>query len=320
VSRSPHNTVRRELIDTAASYNGEPVRLPRIVIEGQAAGPTLTITAAQHGRELNGVEACRRLIDQLADTPLRGTVQIFPVVNPPAIDQVRQVVPGETQNLNRIWPGDENGTNTERLAAAVAPYIVESDWLIDLHGWSDWTVDVVLTGTADDPDVLDLARACGLGYVFCNVDGFQPGNLKTYARQHGVIPVGFELTPQWRLREAAVALGVRGLLNGLKHAGLIDGDPELPETQWRYQTDTEHAEVNAEQGGLFLQHATVGARVKQDELLGELVDYATLQVVQQVVSPIEGVLINLGPTRDGIETNTVTAGAMLAQVWAATEM
>lgn len=313
-------TVTRDMIETTAVFEDRPVRIPRIIVQGNEPGPTFTITAGQHGRELNGIEACRRLIELLPTLPLRGRVVLFPVVNPPAVAHVRQVVPGETQNINRIWPGDAKGTQTERITAALAPLIAQSDWLIDLHGWSDWTVDVVLTGSGEDSAILDLARACGLGYVYCNLKGFQPGNLKTFAKSHGVVAVGFELTPQWRLREEAVALGVRGLLNGLKHAGMIPGEPELPPKQWRYQTDTPHHDLMAESHGLFIQLARVGSSVKKGQTLGELYSYETLQNIQTITSPIDGVLINLGPTREGVETNTVNQGDMLAQVWQATTL
>lgn len=309
--------VSHDAVPTTAVVDGQPLTIPRILVRGTQPGPTLTVTAAQHGRELNGIEAVRRLLEGVRHEPLLGTLQLFPVVNPPATRSVRQVVPGETQNLNRIWPGDAAGTNTERIAAAVAPHVAASDYLVDLHGWSDWTVDVVLTGSRADKPILDLARAFGLPFVFCNVDGFQPGNLKTWARANGCVAIGVELTPQWRLREAAVQAGLRGLINVLRYVRMLPGEPEPPPRRWVYDTHTEHVDLLAEQAGLWVQRCTPGAEVRKGELFGELFDLDTLEAVQAVRSPMDGVVINIGPCHEGVECNTVPQGSMLAQVWAA---
>lgn len=311
------NTLHRELIATTAVHEGEPVRVPRIVVDSGVAGPTLTITAGQHGRELNGIEAVRRFLAWIESAPFHGRVEVFPVVNPPAVAAVRQVVPGETQNINRIWPGDAQGTMTERIAAAVAPFVAETDFLVDLHGWSDWTVCVVLTADAEDQDVAAMARAFGLGYVFCNAAGFQPGNLKTWAKRNGATAIGIELTPQWRLREEAVRAGVRGLINVMKHCGLLDGELELPERQWRYTASTPRCDLMCEHAGLWVQACVPGDTVRAGDTLGHVYSYQTLQLLQRVVSAIDGVVINAGPCHESVECNTVQPGCMLAQVWAA---
>ncbi|MFW6060196.1 MAG: succinylglutamate desuccinylase/aspartoacylase family protein [Phycisphaeraceae bacterium] len=309
--------VHHESIETRAVVDSEPVRVPRFLIEGEAGGPTLTITAAQHGRELNGIEAARRVIEQLPGEPLRGTVQVFPVVSPPSVHAVSQVVPGDTQNINRIWPGHADGTNTERIAAALAPLIVQADALVDLHGWTDWTVCATLCGSCEHELTHRMARAFGLPCTYCTTNGFQPGNLKTYAQQQGLLAIGAELTPQWRLSEPSVQGGVRGLMNVMRHLGMLPGEPALPETQWHYRADTPRETVNAAQAGLFTRSGEIGTWVEESALLGRLYDYQTLRCVQEVRAPIEGLLVNLGPCHNGVESNTVPEDAMLAEVWRA---
>ncbi|GAG16382.1 unnamed protein product, partial [marine sediment metagenome] len=158
-------------VKTGARFAGKKVEIFRFLARGRREGPTVTITAAQHGRELNGIEVARRIMEWGQGKRLRGTLQVFPVVNPPAVEAVSQTVPGETQNLNRIWPGREKGTVTERIAAAVAPYVAESDYLIDLHCWSQWSVSTALISSLEGRPALDLARAFGLRFVFSNVRG-----------------------------------------------------------------------------------------------------------------------------------------------------
>lgn len=148
MSDTPICTVRRRSIRTAAKFEGKPLSISRFIATAGVAGPTLTVTAAQHGREINGIESVRRLLEWIAGKPLRGTLQVFPVVNRPGVQAVQQTVPGESQNLNRVWPGSSDGTVTERIAAAIAPHVVRSDYLIDLHGWSNLTVPAALVWAA----------------------------------------------------------------------------------------------------------------------------------------------------------------------------
>ena len=52
-----------------------------MVLNGRLAGPTICVTAAVHGDEINGVEAIRRLLMELRPAEIRGTVIAVPVVN-----------------------------------------------------------------------------------------------------------------------------------------------------------------------------------------------------------------------------------------------
>jgi len=277
----------------------------------------LTVTAAQHGREVNGLEVCRRLLGWIAGRPLRGPVQVFPIANPPAVEAVSQTVPGEKQNPNRVWPGRADGTTTERIAAALAPHIARSDYLVDLHGWSDWTVRAALVPSSRHEAALALARAFGLECIYCNRDGFQRGNLKTFAAGEGVVGIGIELTPQWRLSEDSVEAGLRGVINVLKHLDMLPGRPVPPRRQWLYTAETPRADVLARKAGLYVQAVSPGAAVRKGAVLGRLCGLDDLKPIQEVRAPIAGLLVNAGPCRGGVECSIVEAGAMLAQVWQA---
>src|SRR5690606_11756093 len=67
---------------------------------------------------------------------LRGSVEILPVVNLPALwDRVVQVVPLDGKNLNFSFPGDPAGSFTPALAdALLREWAGEAALLLDLHG------------------------------------------------------------------------------------------------------------------------------------------------------------------------------------------
>ena len=62
-------------------FEGVPVSTPVLVINGALPGPTLCLTAAVHGDELNGIEMVRRVLHAIEPQKLSGAVIGVPIVN-----------------------------------------------------------------------------------------------------------------------------------------------------------------------------------------------------------------------------------------------
>lgn len=114
---------------------GTLVEFPLSVIKGNQAGPVLLITAGLHGSEYPGIEAAKRLIHETDPEALTGTLIVAPCLNQRAFyERVAFVNPTDGVNLNRCFPGDLGGTETEKLA-----YVLEreffsfADFYLDLH-------------------------------------------------------------------------------------------------------------------------------------------------------------------------------------------
>ncbi|WP_231554240.1 succinylglutamate desuccinylase/aspartoacylase family protein [Halobellus rufus] len=127
-------------------------------------GPTVFAQAAQHGIELNGPAALRRLHDRLLDAEIAGTVVAVPVTNPLAFDHRSYLTPEAYDafhsNFNRIWPGDRDGSFQERLVANLWPLVEESDVAVDLHTGMPQMLEHVRFSRGDD-DARALAEAFG---------------------------------------------------------------------------------------------------------------------------------------------------------------
>lgn len=114
----------------------EEKRIPMEVIRGKQPGKTLVVTAGMHGCEYVGIEAARRLSENLDAEKIRGTLLLLPLLNPQGFLQgVKQLMPEDGKNLNRVFPGDIEGTYAQRLAAVIEERIYpQADFLLDLHG------------------------------------------------------------------------------------------------------------------------------------------------------------------------------------------
>lgn len=122
-----------------------------IEMAGDRDGPTVSVVAGIHGDEFEGVVACLRLADELADTPLRGRIRLVPVAHEAAHVASMRSSPRDGLNLARTFPGDPDGQPTERLADALRRHVIEgSDLFIDLHSAGTAYAMPLLVGWTDD--------------------------------------------------------------------------------------------------------------------------------------------------------------------------
>lgn len=101
-------------IAVGASYSGADIRLPVFVWRGLEPGPTVSVTAAVHGDEINGTGAIRYLITHRPFTLASGTLVLVPVVNLPGFEQHARYLP-DRRDLNRCFPGNAEGSLASRL-------------------------------------------------------------------------------------------------------------------------------------------------------------------------------------------------------------
>jgi len=99
------------------------VHMPVHVFHGKHDGPVLFVSAAVHGDEINGVEVIRRLLSLSSLKRLRGTLLAVPVVNVLGFDAHSRYLP-DRRDLNRCFPGKEEGTLAGRVANAFMTEIV----------------------------------------------------------------------------------------------------------------------------------------------------------------------------------------------------
>ena len=100
--------------------DGSPVEIPLLVLHGAAPGPVLWLGATLHGIEIIGVEIIRRVMREAVDpAALRGTIVGAPIQNPLAFQDHKYGTPRDGLNINRFFPGNPNGSISERLAHAL---------------------------------------------------------------------------------------------------------------------------------------------------------------------------------------------------------
>jgi len=111
-------------------------QIPVVVLRGAKSGPVLALVSGAHGTEYASIIALEKLIPAIDPAQLSGTVILIPLVNIPSFEQkVPHVNPVDGKSMNRFYPGNPSGTQTERASWLITKQVVErSDYLIDYHG------------------------------------------------------------------------------------------------------------------------------------------------------------------------------------------
>ena len=152
--------------------------IPVVVLHGARPGPVLAVASGAHGTEYASIIAVERLIDAVDPAQLSGTLILVPLINVPSFERiVPHVNPTDNKSMNRFYPGDPNGTQTDRASFVVTREVVDKcDHLIDLHGgdldenlrpYSYWTV----TGNQkQDAISRAMVLAFGLDHIIISAD------------------------------------------------------------------------------------------------------------------------------------------------------
>jgi predicted deacylase len=137
--------------------------MPVHVVHGRQPGPVQFVSAAIHGDELNGIEIIRQILATKAVSRIRGTLIAIPVVNAYGLIQVSRYLP-DRRDLNRVFPGSDNGSLAARLARLFVNEIVSlSTHGIDLHTGSGHRTNLPqIRANLDDPETERLAKNFGV--------------------------------------------------------------------------------------------------------------------------------------------------------------
>lgn len=120
---------------TFLSVPGTACHMPVTIINGQGDGPTLLITAGIHGGEYPGIAAAIELGRDLEPQNISGCLIIIHPVNTPSFwARSAFIVPEDGKNLNREFPGDADGTLSQKIAHVLSRHFFpQADFYADLH-------------------------------------------------------------------------------------------------------------------------------------------------------------------------------------------
>lgn len=268
------------------SFDGTAVSTPVIVVNGARAGPTLCLTAAVHGDELNGVEVVRRVLNDVDEEQLAGAVIAVPVVNLLGFSRGSRYLP-DRRDLNRFFPGSDVGSAASRIASSLfREIVVHCSALVDFHtGSFDRSNLPQVRGDLRNPAVLEFTRGFGATPVL-HSPGTR-GMLRLAASFRGIPAVTFEVGAPLRLEPEKIDFAVQAIKALMHHLQMTRNFRMFAEPQ---ATFYESKWVRVDHGGMLFTTVALGDSVRVGQRLGKVVDPLANEE-HVVVSPFRGRVI-----------------------------
>ena len=286
---------------------------PVTVVRGREPGPVLAVLAGEHGCEYCGISAAVRLCREIGPESISGTLIVVPVVNVLSFEaRSLFVTPLDMVNIYTTYPGDSNGSITHSMAKAIFDEVVlKANYVIHLHG-GDANEGLVpftyyaITGNQEVDKVSEvMARSFPVDYIYPMSEGrvksesltaapkgtayttSVEGTLYREAAIRGIPATMSEIGRDGKIEKELVEKQFTGVTNVMRYLKMLEGKAELRNSARKLKNAVL---VSARKGGLFQPFVEVGAMLKKDQVIGEIVTLNG-EVVESLKSPIEGVLI-----------------------------
>lgn len=287
-----------ETVFRASLPMGERMVVQRNRIVGvRKAGPRLVVATGLHGDELEGqfvaFELARRLNERLGN--LRGTVDIYPALNPLGLSARTHGVPNFDIDLDHMFPGDPEGDLTSALAAAVLDDMLRANACVVVHSSAASMQELAQARIdEDDPGTLEkLAMLLNVRLVWKRAPTLELASTLAHAlNERGVPTIVVEMGSGMRVSEEHGVWLVEGILRLLEHLHAWSGPTIISPYPLVSQGDNV-VDLVTERPGLFLPRATHGSEVWRGQEVGVVVDPLCGETIQEVYSPCDGLLFSL---------------------------
>lgn len=263
---------QRELsFNVAKLHTQNYIDIPVIITRSKKAGPTVLITAGIHGDEVNGVEIVRQIIAKGINVPKKGTIICMPLINVFGFIQMNREFP-DGRDLNRVFPGSENGSLASRVANRLMTEIVpHADLVLDFHTGGSGRFNVPqIRIIEDDPKLLELAKIFGAPYVL-----YAKNLNKSFRKScHDLnLPMLlYEGGKSFHIDRNVTNHGVNGIKRILANLGMLNKNFKASQPKKQTVIIANSSWLRAEHSGMFKATIEIGNFVELDEVIGNITD------------------------------------------------
>jgi uncharacterized protein len=276
-------------------------RIPVVVVNGAKPGSVLALVSGAHGTEYTSIIALEKLIGRLDPAEISGTVILVPLVNIASFEQkVPHLNSTDGKNMNRMYPGKADGTQSERAALLITRQVVDpADYLIDFHGgdldenlrtYSYWPK----TGHEQQDAVShSMVLAFGLDHIIISDDRPTDPNASRYldstASTRGKPAITVEAGHAGTVEPDDVDALVDGTLSVMRNLKFLPGAASpVQHPVWIEKI----VDVNSEQAGIFYPLLQRGTYVAAGMKIGYVTDPFG-KIIYEAHAPAAGVILHV---------------------------
>ena len=301
---SAGKTYRGELF-VPSGEDGIESFIPVTVHNGAEEGPVLALIAGIHGSEYAPILAMQKLAPLINPSELRGTLIIVHIANMPAFSgRTIYMGPNDLKNLNRSFPGNINGTITDRIAYVIRNEVMmRADYLVDIHA-GDGNESLrpsysAYYGEAGGEEVIEqsrrLAMSFGLGTIVRFAGSYTSADEAIYTSAQavtlGIPAIDIESGELGSTDDRYIDPITNGTLSIMRDLEMIPGEPNVVENPL---VISERSRIYSNHDGMFYVDSKVetGDYVTAGTRLGAITDYHG-NMLEEIFAPSAGVLLIL---------------------------
>ncbi|MEM5875357.1 MAG: succinylglutamate desuccinylase/aspartoacylase family protein [Candidatus Aenigmatarchaeota archaeon] len=258
--------------------------------------PKIAIVTGIHGDETSGLIVIHRLLQRIH--LFEGQLSILLFSNPLATIMERRVGL-DFLDLNRILPGKEDGTITERIAWKLSEFLLEQDFVIDLHTFDIITPVMGIFMNVGSKNVrkinLEMLKAFSPDIVWnLKVKGKEKhffNSLGPFLARRGIPNFAVEMNKIDLISDSEIEKIVEGILNVFRKLKLIPG-----ESNSKSILVLDRKEIRSEKAGIFIPVEFPPKPIKKGHVIGVFIDTCNFST-HNVIANEDGILIQISPKK-----------------------
>lgn len=276
-------------------------------------GKRISIVTGTHGDELDGQYICYEIIKKIQMYPekLKGIVDIYPDVNPLGIDMGSRGIPMFDLDMNRVFPGDNNGAVAEYTAAGLIDDIIGSDFCLDIHSSNIFLKEMPqLRMTEENKDkLLPYAKKLNADFIWIYSSKTVLDATLAYSLNNmGVPTLVAEMGVGHRINNEYCQQLIEGIFNLMTELEVWDDAPVNVRNSI-VSTEGQVSFISAAGSGIFVSSINSMGTIGMGTHIGDIIEPITGKVIQRIESPTDGIIFSLR------EHPVVYKGALIARVY-----
>ena len=288
----------KTIVSTSLPIN-ERFAIRKNIIKNGKGNRRVCIVTGTHGDELEGQMVCYLVAKQLNENLdlLDGTVEIYPALNPLGIDTIQRGIPNFDLDMNRIFPGNPNGTMAEQTAHLIVEDLKGADLVFDIHSSNLYLRETpqVRINVLNEKELVPLAQRLNIDFVWVHdAATVLESTLAHSLNSTGTKCLVAELGVGQRINHKMCNRLTLGIFNLMKDMGMWKGEVDQSLISKPIGCKGDSVEfLNAATSGIFITELKCGVVVAEGEEIGQIVEPMTGEVLSSVVSPVEGYMFTI---------------------------
>jgi len=290
-------TKTKGFLKVAEHPDGSEETLPFVLARGKEDGPTLWLTACEHGDEVLSAASVVEFVSRLQPNTMKGKLVAFPVLASTAFNIKHRFSPIDSYDFSRAWPGFRNGWLAQQVAAQLLDLMVDdADYVVNVHNGLPGVLmpTPYIIATYNDPrDWENTFQGLTESFLLEKVvhwigksteRGARMSTMMAALLEKGIPSVVPEIGPETK---EGLTAGLRGYENCMKFLGMLPGKPEKLR---KYRAFPDVVHIFPTRGGVFIPHVDWNDQVKAGQKLASIRNFSG-EITETLVAPAAGVII-----------------------------